>query len=329
MAAIALVIVIVLIAVGVNSCQSSARKSALRDYTNDVNSVISRSDATSRSLFSVLGAGVSSSTATKVSESINQTEATAQTVLNQARKFSVPSSAKSANASLLQALKLRLDGITNIATEIQPALGSSVSQDAVTGIAAQMARFYASDVLYKDYTAPELVSALHANSIDVGGVDGAPINAGQFLPSVDWLTPTYVAQQLDVSLGSGSGSSRNTASPGLHGHDLTSVSVGGTALSTGATNSVTASPPPTFTLDFTNGGVHNEYDVTCKVTVTGASITATKVVPETFAGKSATCAVTLPKAPPSGLYNVEATIEKVPGETNVSNNTMTFPVTFN
>lgn len=326
-AVVALVIVVVLIAIGVNSCQNSARKSALQDYANSVNSVIGRSDGTSDSLFKVLRSGVSSSDATTVSQQINQIRATAQSVLAQARGLSVPSSARSANANLLRALQMRLDGITNIAGQIQPALGSSVRNDAVKSIAAEMARFLASDVLYKDYTAPELVSALHANAIPVSGTSGAPVNSGQFLPSIDWLTPGYVAQQLKVSVAN-AGAKSTTVTSGPHGHALNSVSVGSTTLSTSATNTVTASPPPTFNLRFTNNGTHNETNVTCRITIGGSPIGATKVVPETFAGKSATCAVTLPSSPPLGTANVVAAIDKVPGESNVSDNTLTFPVQF-
>ncbi len=323
----ALIVVIVLIAVGVNSCQSSARKSALQDYGNNVNSVIATSNQTGASLFRVLQSGLSSAQATSVQNQVNQTRLSAQNELTRARRFSVPGAASSAGSGLIQTLKLRLDGITNIANEIQPALGTSVNRDAVKQIASEMARFYASDVIYKDYVAPEIVSALHASSIAVGGSGGVRINAGQFLPSIQWLDPTTVAGLFNVTL-PGSSKTGGKVSPGIHGHVLNTVSVGGTTLQSGATNSVTASPAPTFQLAFTNGGVHNETDVTCKVSVTGTSVTGTKLVPETFAGKPATCAVTLSSTPPAGTDSVVATIEKVPGETNTSNNSLTFPVAF-
>jgi hypothetical protein len=317
----------VLIAVGVNSCQSSARKSALQDYANTVNSLINRSVATSNSLFGVLSSGVNASNVTSKSQDINQTRVNAQNVLSQAQRLSVPSAAKTANTRLIFALQQRLDGIADIATAIQPALGTSVSRDAVKQIAGDMANFYSSDLIYKKYVAPAIVSALHANHIAVGGADGAPINAHQFLPSIDWLQPSFVAAQLNVTLPStGSG---GKVSPGLHGHSLTSVSVDGTKLEPGATNTVAASPTPTFTIDFQNGGASSETDVTCKVTVTGQGVSGTKVVPETFAGKSASCAVTLSTSPPRGTSTVVATIEKVPGEKNLSNNTQSYPVTFN
>jgi hypothetical protein len=244
----------------------------------------------------------------------------------------VPGAAHTANAHLLLALQMRLDGITRIAGQIQAALGNSVRQSAVSSIASQMARFYASDVLYKSYVAPEIAGALHANGIAVGGENGAPVNSGQFLPDVRWLTPGYVAGRLGVALSSGStgnASGSRNGTGGLRGHSLSSVSVNGAALSTATTNTIPASPTPTFTLSFANGGDYNEFDVTCQVKVTSTSDSGTKVVPETYKGKSATCDVTLSSAPPKGSYTVTATIEKVPGEQNLANNTLSFPVTFN
>ncbi len=51
-------------------------------------------------------------------------------------------------------------------------------------------------------------------------------------------------------------------------------------------------------------------------------------MPETFAGKNATCTVKLNAAPPAGTQSVVATIEPVPGEKNKDNNTITYTVTF-
>jgi hypothetical protein len=320
------VIVVVLIAVGVNSCQSSARKSALQNYGDNVNSIISQSNATSAKLFKAVS-GATGGNESSVSQTINQTEQTAQTTLSRAEHLSVPSAAKTANATLVQALRYRLDGITNIAGEIQPALGTSVNQQAVTQIAGQTARFYASDVMYKDYVAPELVSALHANGIAVGGADGVPINAGQFLPTIDWLQPSYIGGELGVALSSSSKSSSGQKVTGLHGEEINSVSVAGSQLSTDG-NSVAATPPPTFTLSFTDSGNFTETDVRCTVTMTGTSVSGLTVVPSINKSQTKTCQVTLKSAPPAGNYNVVADIERVPGESNVTNNRLSYPVTF-
>lgn len=325
-AAVGLLIIVILIALGVHSCQVSARNSALKDYSNNVSSLIQQSDQTGAQFFNVLSSGASSSNATNLQNQINQTRANADKQLGSAGKINVPNQVKVAQQNLLLALQMRSDGIANVATEIQPALGTSTSQDAVNAIAADMARFYASDVLYKSYTVPQIVNALHAANIAVGGADGVTINSGQFLPDVQWVLPSFIASELHVALPH-SGTNGKVA-PGLHGHSLDSVSVGGTTLQTGSANAIPASPPPTFMLNFTNGGQNTETNVICKVTVSGTTDSGQTIVPQTTAGQHGSCQVTLKSAPTKGTSTVDATIAPVPGEKNTSNNSLSFPMTF-
>ena len=227
---------------------------------------------------------------------------------------------KTGNAFFLNALKMRVDGLSGISKDIQPALSSSATLASVNTLAADIARFYASDVVYKDYALPQIYGALHA-----AGTRFSPINPDQFLPNVEWTQPSFVAKELNVSV---PGAQPTKATPGLHGHSLTSVSVDGTTLQTAATNTVPASPVPTFVLNFNNGGDNTEHNVKCKVSVNGTSVSGTATVAETFAHKNATCSVKLNGAPPAGTQNVVATVEPVLGEKNTKNNTLTYTVNF-
>ncbi len=327
-AAVVLVVVVILIALGVHSCQVSQRNSALKDYTNNVSSVITDSNNTGAQLFRILSSGVSSASGTSVYNSITQTLSQAKKQLSTARGFSVPDQVKTANQNLLLTLQMRVDALTNIAQQIQPALGTSASKDAVYAIAAEIARLYSSDVVYKDYTTKEIAAALHGAGIAVGPPNGQNIAGGQFVPDVYWVTPTFLANELHVTLPTSGNNGSAKFVPGLHGHALNSVSVAGTTLQTGSPNTIPASPAPTFTLNFTNGGNFNEFNVVCKVTVSGTSNTAQTTVPETFAGKPATCSVKLKSVPAKGTATVEATIEPVEGEKDIANNSLSFPVTF-
>lgn len=320
------VIFVILIAVGVHSCQVSSDQSALKDYTNSVSSLISRSDATGKTLFSVLSSGGGSASGLSLQNRIDENRQTALAVLSDAQKMSAPDSVKTANANLLLALQMRVDGITIIAGKIQAAVGGTTSSDAVSSIATEMARFYASDVLYKDYTAPAIASALHANGIAVGGT----INAGQFVPDVQWLLPSHIAAELKVSLPAAGGGGGRTSATGCNpcGHSLNSVSVNGTTLQTGSPNTIPAKPAPTFRLSITNGGNKNESNVVCKVTVNGTSDSGQTTIPQTTAGQTTTCDVPLKSAPAAGTYTVQATVAPVPGEKNLSNNSQGYTVTF-
>ena len=319
----ALVIAVILIVIGVHSCQVSQTNSALRDYSDRVAALIQASDQTGANVFHLLTNNGGSSNVTNVVNQLEEAHLTAANHLSQAESQSVPDQMSSAQQYLVSTLRLRADGIRNIAVELPSVYQSQASQQALTSIASEMARFYASDVLYKDYALPSIVTALRDDNIAVGGSNGEPINQGQFLPSLQWLTPSYAASVLQAHV---SGTSGGKIAPGLHGHQLNSVSVAGTTLQTGSTNNVPASPAPTFTLSFANTGTNTESNVVCKVTV--GSITAQQTVPSTSAGQTYSCQVALPSSPPKGSATVTATIVPVPGEKNVANNTLTFPVNF-
>ncbi len=318
------VVAIILIAVLVNSCEVSARNSALKDYNNSVASLNAQSVNTGQSFFRTLSGPTSDPTTLQTS--LNQSLSDATSQLNKAKGISTPDEVKGAQSNFVLALQMRADGIHNIAGQVPSALQSTTAQGAVTAIASEMAKFYASDVLYKDYAVPEIIGALRAAGITVGGLGGQQVNSSQFLPSISWLDPTTVANQLHVSLPSSAQSKPVT--PGLHGHQLNSVSVGGTQLQTGSTNDIPASPAPTFTLSFANTGQNTETNVICKVTIAGSKVSGQTVVPQTTAGQSTSCQVTLNSSPTKGSVQLTATIVPVPGEKNKANNSLTFPVAF-
>ncbi len=323
--AVVVVVAIILIALLVNSCETSARNSALKDYNNSVASLNARSVQTGANFFKALSGGTSD--ATSLQESLTQAAAAGTTELSDAKGLSVPDEVKGAQQQFVDALQMRKDGMNNIAGQIQPALNSTTSKDAINTIAAEMARFYASDVVYKNYTVPQIVGALRAAGITVGGLGGQQLNSSQFLPSINWLDPKQVATALHVSLPSSPGQTQNIA-PGLHGHQLNSVSVGGSTLQPGSSNSIPASPAPTFTLNFANTGQNTETNVKCRVTVSGTGVSGQTIVPQTTAGESTSCQVTLSTTPPRGTHSVTAEVAPVPGEKNISNNSQTFQVTF-
>lgn len=322
-AAAVLLVALILIVLGVHSCQVSARNSSLKDYTNSASSLIQQSNQTGKGFFSLLSTAAAGNVS-GLQNSINQVRASAAAQLKDAHSLSVPDEMKRAQTNLLLTLQMRSDAISNIATEFQPALGTATSKDAINAIAAQMARLYASDVVYKDYTTPLIASALHSAGIAVGGANGELIASGQFVPDLGWLSPTFVATRLGAKAPASSGK----IAPGLHGHELSSVSVAGTTLQTGSPNTIPASPAPTFTLNFTNDGQNTETNVICKVSVSGTSDSGQKVIAQTTAGETTSCQVTLKSPPSPGTDTVNATVEPVPGEKNATNNTMSFPVTF-
>lgn len=324
-AAVAILIVLILIVLGIHSCQVSARNSSLRDYNHAVSSLIQESNQTGSQFFNLLSSASAASDKQGLTNQINETRVSADSELSRAKAIDVPSEVQTAHEDLLQTLTLRRDGLSDVAMNIQTALGASSNREKINQIATDMERFLASDVIYKTMVATGIASALHAAGISVGP-NGEQIEGGQFVPDVSWLSPDFIATKLGASSSSGTG---GTPAPGTHGHSVDSVSVNGTTLQAGTTNTLSASPPPVFTVNITNSGQNDEKNVVVKVEISGSSVSAQSIVPTTTAGQSTTATVTLPSSPPKGTFTVKVTVAPVPGEKNTSNNSLSFPVTFN
>ena len=329
--AVAVVIVIVIVmALLIHGCEVSQTNSSLKTYNAEVDSLITASDNHGAAVFAELASGdLNAANVGTLQTKLDSLLASARADLDTAESFSAPGQMSAAQNALVQVMQLRYDGISQIAGNVQSAASRRTSKDAIYQISVGTSLLYSSDVLYKTFVTPGLARALNGAGIPIGSGGGQQqINAGQVVPDLGWLQSTFIAAKTGAPL-STAAANVNNAGPGVHGHSLNSVSVGATTLSTAGPNSIQASPAPTFTLSLTNGGTTNEYQVECKVSVKGLSDVGTSTIAETTPGQTTTCSVTLPSPPIAGTFQVTAEVVKVPGEKNIANNFMTFPVTFN
>lgn len=333
-AAGAIVLLIVLMVVLIKGCVDSRREAALKDYNRNVRALVEDSrNAVARPFFEALS-GAAGQEATQVQETLNQLRVVADEQVEQAGRINVPDAMAAAHDDLELVLELRRDGVAEVADLIQQALGGTAGASrAVEEIAGQMQAFNASDVVYSQRVAPLMLKALKDDGI-AASYDGSAgeqvLPYAAFLPNVSWMSPDYVASQLGASVSTG-GARGGAPAPGLHGHQLDSVSVGGVALSPDSSNSLPATPPPTFTVTFTNGGEHDESNVRVTVEITGGPrpLRASTVVPNTVAGQQATANVTFRASPSTaGPVTIRVTVEQVPGEETLDNNTATYTALF-
>ena len=318
-------LVLILLIFGVRSCANSRKENAMKDYNRNVTAVISDSDSqVGKPFFQLMNNGAREADQLRVQ--VNQLRLAADEDVKRAKGFDVPDAMKPAQDNLLLALNLRAEALRKIADQIPRAQGrGQPSEDAIAKIAGQMQQFLASDVIYKVRAAPFIKQAL-----DDEGISGQTIASSQFLPDVAWLDASKVADGLGRSAG---GTSSATAAPGLHGHGITSVSVGGTTLapSPGINRVPAGSGGPTFTVKFANQGDNDERNVRVTIRVSGAGkpISETKTIGQTKSRSDATVAIPLGQAPPVGqAVTVEASIAAVPGEKNTDNNKQSYTVIF-
>ncbi|MDO8184456.1 hypothetical protein Q5424_03355 [Conexibacter sp. JD483] len=335
MAAGAVVVVLVLLVVLVRGCVNSGREQALKDYNRDVTTLMEESRDVSSRLFSALE-GAASQRGEQVTETIAQLRAVAERDYERARGLDAPEAVGDAQHNLELLLSLREDGVRVIADRIQQATGSTAAaQNALRLIAGQMQAFNASDVIYSQRVAPYIKKALEDNGIPAtysGETGETVLPYADFLPNIGWMDPVNVARALGTSSASADADTGRPA-PGLHGHQLDSVSVGGTTLEPGASTTLPASPPPSFDVAFTNGGEHDEQNVRVVVEISGGGsssvLRAETTVPTTTAGQATTATVQFDRSPPTGgAAEIRVKIEGVPGETGLDNNSQTYSALF-
>jgi hypothetical protein len=335
-AAGAVVLMLILLIVLVKGCVDNRREAALKDYNRNARTLVEHSrSAVARPFFEALqGAGAEDQQA--VQESINQLRVVADGDLREAQRFDVPDEMAGAQTNLELLLSLRRDGVARVADLIQQALGGTAGAGtAVDLIAGQMQAFSASDVIYSQRVAPLLLKGLKDDGISAsydGSAAEQVVPYAPFLPEaggISWISPDYVADQLGAAASSGRG---GPPAPGLHGHQLDSVSVGGVDLVAGGSARLTATPPPAFTVTFTNGGENDEANVRVTVVIsggTGSQLRAQTIVPNTTAGEHATATVQLRQSPStSGPSTIRVTVEQVAGEETVDNNTAEYTALF-
>ena len=317
-------VVLILLIVGVNGCLQSQRESALRDYNQEVASIITASDEqVGAPLFKSLQGGTSP---LERQQQVNQVRVIAEDQARRASELDVPGGMAPAQQSLLTVLDLRAGAVAEVARLLPAALRGTGSEQAVQALAGQMQALLASDVIYDVRTVPFI-----AETFEEEGLDGQQIADSAFMPDLGWLDPTTVAQRIGSQ--GGGGGPQGEPEPGTHGHGLTSVAIGDTTLQPGgAVNRVPAGSTPAFTVTFQNQGENNEADFPVRVQLEGAGgepLTVEKRVDQTEAGQEATATLQLEQTPPVGEpLTATVTVEPVPGEDMTENNQQEYTVLF-
>jgi hypothetical protein len=322
-----ILLVIILLVVGIRGCLNSAKKRSLREYNDNVRSLVQESDdQVGKPFFQALsGGGAAGGDTVNLETQVNQLRIVSEELVNRGRKLDVPDDMKPAQTDFLLVLELRRDGLRKIAQKLPTAQATGgASQQAIVQITGQMQQFLASDVVYSQRVIPLIKKALDDNDIR-----GQTIATSRFLPSIEWLDASQVANRLGSSLSTGRPT--GPVAPGSHGHGLSSTSVNGTDLSTDTANRIKAAPNLTFTVSFENQGENDERNVVVKVSIEGAGtpIAGQTTVPSTSAGSSATAEVPLRQTPPTGKpVTINVTVQPVPGEKQTDNNKASYPALF-
>lgn len=319
------ILVLILLVFAVRGCLNSRKEQAFKDYSRDVAALLQESDQQSKQLFELLGRPGRQSPV-QLESAVNGYRSEAAQLVDRARDTDHPDEVDGAHRYLLDTLEFRRDGLGAVASNLPTALGDNGRSEATRRIAAQMQNFLTSDVVYSQRVVPKLENALD----EEGLLDEENVPRSQFLPDIEWLSSTTVADRIGRIRGGGAG---RPAAPGLHGTGLGTVTVtpGGVQLNEGAPAQIAASEDLAFDVQVQNQGENEERDVTVKVSITGAGppIEREERLDTIAAGQEEVVTIPLAARPPTGRQvQIRVEIVPVPGERMTDNNRGTFPATF-
>jgi hypothetical protein len=316
-------LVLILLVLGVRGCVNARQDRAMKDYVRNVSDLTSESKQQSNAFFRLLNGPGGRDQAVDVQNSLNGFRVQSAQLVDRARDLSHPGEVSSAHDSLVETLEFRRNGLAAIADALPTALGDQNRREGTDKVTQQMQSLLASDVVYTQRFVPGLRKGLRDDKL----LAEVRIPASQFVPNVQWLQPSFVAQKVGALRSGKSGS----AAPGLHGTGLGTVSLGGQSLTPGGSVSVKLSDQLKADVQVANQGQNTETDVNVKVTIgKGAdAITAQQPLDSIAAGETKTVTLTVEEQPPTG-QNVPVTVEvqPVPGEKKTDNNKQTYTVIF-
>ncbi len=308
-------VVLILIVLGVKGCLDARAHRALTDYARNVEQIVNSTEQTSKDFFEKLESPGSLS----VTEFTNQVDADRSAMDSYATRvdaLSAPGELSHAQNTLELSYELRQSAMDEISTKMSTALGTEGAARATVVIARQMQKLLASDVLYESIVRPEIDNELESNGVEGGGVPKSTV-----LPSPEWLEDTKVSAALSAVSGS-----TGAATPGVHGIELTAVSINGTELSSEGANAVAVEEAVEVEVQVENQGESTENGVPVAVSVDGGN-TLEGTIEQVAAGEIGSTTIALTPTP-EGEATIEVEAGPVPGENITENNEATYTVVF-
>ncbi|HEX2233608.1 MAG TPA: hypothetical protein VHG69_09610 [Thermoleophilaceae bacterium] len=322
----AAVLALILLVLGVRGCLDARKERALKDYVRDVDALARESNQQGEALFGLLSGGGGESQEVDVTNALNGFRVQSAQLVDRARSLDHPGEVDGAHDYLIETLQFRSEGMARIGDNLPTALGDQDQRQGTERVTAQMQGLLASDVIYFQRFLPGLLSALEAEDIEREVRVPRDDDIG-FVPDIEWLDPAFVADRVSgVRTGEDS-----EAAPGLHGNGLGTVTLGGQALTPGASTTVTLSDELAFEIQVANQGDNTETDVNVRVTVGEGddAIELDEPLDTIAAGETKTVTVALEEQPPTGqTVPIEIEVEPVAGEEMTDNNVGSFSAIF-
>lgn len=325
--------IVLMFSVVIASCAGESRHAQYANYIDKVTTIASQSTRDGQLTVQALTTpGLSVPSMVTKLKAIAAAE---QQNVSAAQSLSAPGRLRDENGHLVEALELRVSGVSGLATAFNATIGSKTSESVEASSLSQQAyRLLASDIVWQDlFQAPAL------DQIDHDGVRQVTPPGSKFLSDPDSFV-SVKAMSLVLERISGTSGSTKTPS-GLHGTNLVSVAAlpngpGGSSevLTAGQLNTVTTSSSLVFQVTIADGGISQEVGIPVTLTIgraasSGGPIIKTEKIRLIDPGSTASVTFSdLGEVPFAAKTTVSVDVKGVPGETNLKNNSAQYDVIF-
>ena len=308
---------LILLVVGVRGCLEARSDRALRNYAQDVSTIMQESEQRGSEFFDLIESPGGASEL-DFENNVQTLRGASQSLLDRAENLGVPDQMRDAQSAVTLSLKLRRDALQAIGDNVTKATADRETADAIEAITAQMGSLYASDILWVQVGSPEISSVLEDDD-----VEAPDLPAGNFMPegpeATEYLDQTTIVEKL-----SGITGSEETA--GTHGLGLLQVDVGDVTLDPEATTEV-ADDAREVEVQVQNQGEADEGGIRVTVTLNGEELA--KTIEELAPGESTSVTLPVSTLPQPGTeVQLDAQVEPVPGELDSENNQASYTIIF-
>ncbi len=314
------VLTIILLLLAVRGCLNARKERGFENYASDLSSIVVNSNQLSTEFFKRINEPPNNVDEQQIEAQIATDRGTAETLLQRLEGIGAPDEFADAQTGLVEAFRLRSDGLGTISENISTALAATPERSAaIDNIVVAMKGFLASDVLYAR-AREEIVDTLAAEEVNTD------IPESVFLPEpIDrWLDNIQVVNALNV-FAAGDGS-------GIHGLALLSTEIDKTVMTAGAENTVSlGNNPPDIKVQVENQGDSAEQGVTVSYRLTGGALPleGEESIESLDSGGNTEITLGLSDLPePNTPMTLVVDVLPVPGEVDSSNNTATYTVIF-
>lgn len=307
---------LILIVVGIRGCLEARSDRGLRNYTQDVSTIMQESQTRGGEFFEALEADTGSEQ--ELEQQINAIRGASASLYDRAEDLDAPDQMRDAQTATTLALRLRRDALEQIAANIGEATAEEETADNVEVISTQMGSLFASDILWSQLATDEIASVLEEED-----VDAQELPAGNFMPEGN--AAQYLDQSEIASLIGGVGGDEGEA--GVSGLGLVSTSIGDASLSPDTTTTV-PSDANEISVEVQNQGESEETEVIVSVTL-GDQAPVEKPIPRIQAGSTEVANIPIETLPQPGTeVQLDVLVQPVDGELDASNNESTYTVIF-